>query len=110
MCIRTPIPPTITVLFDPDAVQQHPFDMDYESDAETIPWTLNGNAAPHTPRDDIFGPSRGTTRVWADMVDSDGEQEPAQETAGQRYTRLAAIRLEEARLDSLQDIAIFFFL
>ena len=102
MCIRKPIPPTITVLFDPDAVQQHPFDMDYESDAETIPWTLNGDATPHTPRDNFFGPTRGTTRVWADMADSDGESEPQQETAAQRSAR----RLEASRLASLQDIII----
>jgi hypothetical protein len=102
MCVRTPIPPTITVLFDPDAVQQHPFDMDYESDAETIPWTFNANAAEFTPNGNIFEPTRGTTRVWADMVDSDAEDEPMQETAAQRHAR----RLEEARLDSLQDIAV----
>ena len=43
MCIRMPIPPAITVPFDPDAVQEHPFDMDYESDAETIPWDFNSD-------------------------------------------------------------------
>ena len=103
MCVPTPIPPTITVLFDPDAVQQHPFDMDYESDAETVPWTFNPDAAEFVPQGNIFGQPRGTTRVWADMFDDgSSEDEPAQETPSQRTAR----RLEELRTMSLQDIVV----
>ncbi len=85
------------MLYDLDAVIQHLVD---DSDAETVPWTFNADAAEF--EGNIFGPNRGTTRVWADMTDSDGEPEPMQETAAQRNTR----RLEELRQMSLQDIVV----
>ena len=72
------------MLFDLDAVVQHLTD---DSEAETIPWSFNADAAEFVPQDAIFGPPRGTTRVWADMTDSDGEPEPEQETAAQRNAR-----------------------
>ena len=69
MCIRMPIPPTLTVPFDPDAVQQHPFDMDYESDAETIPWTFNANAAKAAQKWTITIPS-GSTYTMTQTINS----------------------------------------
>jgi hypothetical protein len=108
------------MLFDLDAVVQHLTD---DSEAETIPWSFNADAAEfvmYDPRNSIFGqpitreaaeapaagipfePPRGTTRMWADMTDSDDEPEPAQETAAQRNTR----RLEELRHSSVQDIVV----
>ena len=55
------------MLFDLDAVVQHLTD---DSDPETVPWTFNADAAGLVPQTNIFGPPRGTTRVWADMTDS----------------------------------------
>ena len=130
MCPMRPIPNLFPVLHELMEVIEHLVEdnMIEDSDAETIPWTFNadaaefvpqrtGDTAPQTPRG-IFGsgsnlveapsgvhsaePARGATRVWADMTDSDCESAPAQETAAERSAR----RLEELHQSSLQDIVI----
>ena len=98
MCVPSRIPPALTVVFDPDAFDEQ---MDTDTDAETIPWSFNPDAAEFVPDLTYFGLRRGTTRVWADMTD-DNEDVPEQETVAQRNAR----RLEEARLASLLNIVV----
>jgi hypothetical protein len=115
MCPMRPIPPVFPMLFDLAEVVEHLVedDMIEDSDAETVPWLFNadaaefvpqhnGDTAPQTPRGNLLAPPRGNTRVWADMTDSDGEDVPQQETPAQRNAR----RLEELRIMSLQDIVV----
>ena len=101
MCFFRPIPPIFPMLYDLDQALQH---LTEDSEAETIPWSFNADAAEFVPQGNIFGEQapRGTTRVWADMTDSDGEDVPEQETPAQRNAR----RLEELRTLSLQDIVV----
>ena len=104
-----PIPPVFPMLFDLAEVVEHLVEdaTVADSDAETIPWTFNPDAAEFVPQGNIFGQPRGTTRVWADMFDSDGEQEAEQETAAQRNARYAAAAsLENLRHSSLQVIYV----
>ena len=98
MCVPSRIPPALTVVFDPDAFDEQ---MDTDTDAETIPWSFNPDAAEFVPDLTYFGLRRGTTRVWADMTD-DNEDVPEQETVAQRNAR----RVEEARLASLLNIVV----
>jgi hypothetical protein len=109
MCPMRPIPPVFPMLFDLAEVVEHLVEdaTVADSDAETIPWTFNPDAAEFVPQGNIFGQPRGTTRVWADMTDSDGEQEAEQETAAQRNARYAAAAsLENLRHSSLQVIYV----
>ena len=99
MCPFRPIQPIFPMLYDLDQVVQH---LAEDSEAETIPWSFNADAAEFVPQGSIFGQPRGTTRVWADMTDSDGEDVPEQETAAQRNAR----QLEQLRHSSLQDIVV----
>ena len=46
MCFFRPIPPIFPMLFDLDAVVQHLTD---DSEAETIPWSFNADAAEFVP-------------------------------------------------------------
>ena len=91
MCVDMPIPPVITVLFDPDQIQPEvpAADVDMASGAETIPYMF-----------DSFNPRRGVTRVWADMVDSDDEEETRtrRETVQERHLRLGAE--QQLRMDA----------
>ena len=73
MCVGSSVPHDLLVVCDPDHPEQHfqqqgvfqAGDYDMDSDAETIPYT-----------GDLFGARpRGQTRVWADMVDSDDDDE-----------------------------------